>query len=339
MSILKKAYYLASSVWPLGLLKKRGAAAPLLPYHHTVSNDFLPHIKHLYNYKNETQFSTDLDFLLTHFRPISLPDLIRAVQQNGKPPRETFLLTFDDGFREIYDIIAPVLEKKGIPACFFINPAFIDNRVLFYRCKVSLLIHELKKNGENKSLLNRYASILGLQTDAETAVISGLKKINPEQINRLDEIAAQTGYSFDNFLKSNQPFLSTQQLVSLHKRGFAIGAHSLDHPRFQLLSQQEQVSQVTGSCQYVNDLFQTNDCCFSFPHSDQGLPQSLFDVLSGSGIPLLFGIQNQKTELNNKMLHRFNAERPEFDFSAQVKGVLMLQWLRRIINQNQVTRH
>lgn len=49
--------------------------------------------------------------------------------------------------RQCYDVILPILEAKGIPATFFINSGFIDNKDLFFRFKASFLIDELHKRG------------------------------------------------------------------------------------------------------------------------------------------------------------------------------------------------
>jgi peptidoglycan/xylan/chitin deacetylase (PgdA/CDA1 family) len=339
MSILKTSYYSACSLMPMAFLKSIGPSTTLFPYHHTVSNEFLPHIKHLYNYKNEKQFSDDLDFLLKHYRPVTITDIIKSIQEHSRLPEKSFFLSFDDGFREVYDIIAPILEKKGIPACFFINPAFIDNKELFYRCKISLVIHELVNSKDQNFFLKLIQDFAGIEKGTVNEAISFLKTINTSNAFLLDKIAEKIGFSYDSFLKTKQPFLTGEQLKSLHKRGFSIGSHSNSHPYFQLISLKEQVEQVAGSTRYVNDLLAINDCCFSFPHSDRGLTQALFHEISRLNIPLLFGIQNQKTELENKMLHRFNAERPEINFSSQVKGLLLMIWLRNLSGSNKITRN
>src|SRR5437868_11346983 len=143
MKLLKKAYYTACSLLPSSIVKKISPVKTLLPYHHLVSDEDLLHIKHLYAYKSSTQFRNDLDYLLKNFHPVSADELSKAINTGEETPSNSFLLTFDDGFKEVYDVISPILLEKGIPAVFFVNPAFIDNKELFYRCKISLVIEEL----------------------------------------------------------------------------------------------------------------------------------------------------------------------------------------------------
>jgi len=338
MNFLKYFYHQSCYFLPMQLIKKMGPATTLLPYHHIVSNKSLPHIKHLYSYKTDALFIKDLDFLLKHYNPISVSELIVSVREERKLPSRSFLLSFDDGFREINETIAPILEKKGVPAIFFINPAFIDNKELFYRCKISLLIDELLKNKNNEPYLQQYIEILHLENKSLKSIVHHLKIINQNNAALLDTIADKINFSFDLFLQTQKPFLTSEQLYSLHKKGFSIGAHSLNHPYYPLLSLEEQVNQTISSCKFVNKMLSTKNCCFSFPHSDIELTQNLFKALKQSDIPLLFGIQNQKNEISNNMLHRFNAERPGLDLERQIKGLTLLMWMRQVSGQNNVNR-
>ena len=338
MNNIKASYYKACSVLPMSLIKSVNSAGTLLPYHHTVSNDFLPHIKHLYNYKNEKQFTNDIDFLLKHYNPISTDDFKKCIIENSALPKKSFLLSFDDGLKEIYEIIAPILLQKGVPAYFFINPSFINNKELFYRYKVSLLINEILKNKEQVYFLNIFYDTLGIKNKNFYEIIKALKNIDNNNAYLVEIIAGKIGFSFNDFLVSKQPFLTEEQLKLLHIKGFTLGGHSMDHPHYHNLSLSEQVEQTIASCKYVNEILGINNCSFSFPHSDEGISQEFFNIMKDYNIPLYFGTQNQKMEIKNKMLHRFNAERPEIDFSSQIKGLTTMIWFKNLIGTNKIVR-
>jgi peptidoglycan/xylan/chitin deacetylase (PgdA/CDA1 family) len=338
MSPFKNLFYHSCSFLSMQLLQNLSPVTTLLPYHHTVSNEALPHIQHLYSYKNEAQFKKDLDTLLKYNKPISAGDLSKCINENKPIPKHHFLLTFDDGFREVYDVIAPLLESKGVPAVFFIVPSFIDNKELFFRCKTSLLIHQLVNNKKD-DLVNLYREHFKIPNAAKEKMIHTLKNIKSANKDSLDELAYKTGYSFSDFLTVQQPFLTTGQLTSLHKRGFTIGAHSINHPYYDQLSLADQLEQTIGSCKYVQQITGNQQQYFSFPFSEENLPQQLFNELNKSGIDLLFGLQNQKIETANKMVHRFNAERPSVILDEQLKGILLLSLLRKWMGKNKVHRN
>lgn len=338
MSLVKKIYYTACSVLPMKFLNKLVTPTTLLPYHHTVSDQTLLHIKHLYHYKNISQFTADLDYMLRYLSPVTPGDIIDSINKESKLPENAFLLTFDDGFKEAYTTIAPILEAKGVPAIFFINPAFIDNKELFYRSKTSLLIEELINSKENKSILGLFGEALNIEQPGVQNIIYTLKAKRNFTNKTLDLLAEKMGYSFNDYLKQQVPFLTTVQLRSLHQRGFTIGAHSWNHPSYNDISHEEQLQQTISSSAYVQSNFNLQKQYFSFPYSDAGISQKLFDDLSGSGIDLFFGIQNQKEELSNNMLQRFNAERPGLSMDKQLKGILAMMAYQKFSNTNKVIR-
>ncbi|MEO5943109.1 MAG: polysaccharide deacetylase family protein [Ferruginibacter sp.] len=339
MSPLKKIFYQANNVFPLSFLKKISPIHTLLPYHHTVSDQHLPHIKHLYPYKNVAQFTTDLDILLKNYKIVTPADLLKSIEDNNILPKNTFLISFDDGFREVYDIIAPILEQKGVPAIFFINPAFIDNKRLFFRSKSSLLIDHLLNKKDDNEIIRIYADTLSIKDATVSEIITTIKNIKINNAAVIDNLAGKTGYSFEKFLAEQKPFLTTENLAALQKRGFTIGGHSMTHPYYQQLNLQEQLNETINSCKFIKDNTGMEKMYFSFPYSDEGLSQDLFDNILKEDIDLLFGIQNQKNELNNKMLHRFNAERPDIDFEKQLKGLLTLNAVKKIAGKNSVKRN
>jgi len=130
---------------PFTLVKKLfGSYNLLIVYYHLVSDGHSPHIKHLYQHKKVKDFIQDLEFLLKHHSPVGLQDVIAWIKGESSLPENSFLLTFDDGFREVYDVIARILMEKGVPAAVFITIMFLDNQDLFYRNKASLIVEEMQ---------------------------------------------------------------------------------------------------------------------------------------------------------------------------------------------------
>lgn len=339
MSVLKSIYYNCCSTIPIAFLKKLSPSTCLLPYHHIVSDAEVLHIKHLYKYKNIAQFKNDLEVLLKNFKPISADDLIQHICINNQLPKNTFLLTFDDGFREVHDVIAPLLEAKGIPAIFFVNPAFIDNKVLFYRSKASLLIHELLKHRDNKALILECEELLNTEGNTIEELISRIKELKSTDEKLMDNLAKKISLLFEDYLERIKPFLTTEQLISLDKRGFTIGAHSWNHPYYNQISFEEQVEQTISSCNFVKEKTGKQRITFSFPYSDAALSQKLFEELNKKEIDLMFGIQNQKEELDNNMVHRFNAERPDVTLDNQLKGMMLYMAIQKKLGKLKVKRN
>ncbi|HLP52042.1 MAG TPA: polysaccharide deacetylase family protein [Chitinophagales bacterium] len=259
----------------------------ILPFYHIVSNADCPHIKNLYRVKTEKEFEADLDFLLKHYQPIEANDLNDALAGKFRN-KKTFLLTFDDGLRECHDVIAPILLRKGIPAIFFLNSDFIDNKALMFRYKVSLLIEQLK--GDNIGLAQR---LKAERTDSSV----------------IAETASQLNYSFDTFLKTQQPYLTSAQVQSLISKGFTMGAHSCNHPYYEDISLQEQLRQTFDSLKFIQQQFGVKEKLFAFPFTDFGVKHEFFNtIFSQQQIDFSFGGAGFKHDVSPRHLQRLAME-------------------------------
>jgi peptidoglycan/xylan/chitin deacetylase (PgdA/CDA1 family) len=226
------------------------------------------------------------------------------------------LLSFDDGLREFYEVIAPVLHRKGIPAICFLNSGFLDNQDLFYRYKASLLIEH--GGFEAADLLSvRYA---------ERA--------------RLDDMAVSAGFSFEDFLQKQQPYLTTPQVESLLQQGFHFGAHSVDHPEYRFLTLEEQLRQTTRSVETISNKFGLGYRLFSFPFTDYGVSRKFFDfVLEEKKVAdYTFGCAGLKTDVHPKHIQRIPLEGNEMTAEDSLRREFFYFWLKLPFGKNRIRR-
>ena len=134
---MRTLFYIAGQLIPscgIQHLQKAAKRYVICPYYHTVSDQPLPHISPLYRHRTVSEFRADLDWLMAHYTPIHWNE-IDAYEQAHKP---AFCLTFDDGLKEFYTIVAPILKEKKIPCVCFLNSAFVDNQDLMVRYREAL---------------------------------------------------------------------------------------------------------------------------------------------------------------------------------------------------------
>jgi len=247
-----------------------------LPFYHAVAEQPLPHIQHLYTMKTVKEFQKDLDFLLKHFEPIDAETLHHFHIQKIAPRKPVFHLTFDDGLKEIYDIVAPILLQKGVPATFFVNSGFVDNKTLFYRYHASLAVEELLQKGILTQLL-------------KTEILSC------SYHNKNDLFLYFSQQQVDNFLKNEKPYLTVEQIQTLSAQGFTIGAHSVDHPYYYEIPYDEQVLQTLRSLEFVSSIVNQKLRLFAFPFTDFNISKQFFEELKPF-VDLSFGTANLKND-------------------------------------------
>lgn len=337
MSFAKQIFYRTARLAPVSILQKVAARPLLLPYHHLVSDREVPYIRPIYPYKNKQEFSADLDYLLRHFTPVTLPEVVAASKGGKALPDKAFLLTFDDGLREIKEVVAPMLEAKGVPAVFFLNPAYLGNKTLFYRFKLGLMVGALKSGTIPGKARAEAARILGA---AEPELIAAVNRIGWQNRGLADELGRVMEMDFETILSREKPWMEHSDVEELARKGFSLGGHSMEHPYYMELGLEEQVTQTMDSVNAVCSLFGVKERVFAFPHSDSGVSKAFFEqVFAGEeGLDLVFGTANHQQDIDARILQRFNCERPGIPIGDSVKGILLLEALRKASGRNLVTR-
>ncbi|MDA3879798.1 MAG: polysaccharide deacetylase family protein [Prolixibacteraceae bacterium] len=290
--------------FPLSLLRRHGSYLPVMPFYHVVSPVRLPYVNS-YKVRTPDEFEGELDYLLRCFEPVTLEDILK------NPDSRKMHLSFDDGLKECYTEIAPILKRKGIPATFFVSPDFVDNRALFHRFKRAIL--------ETNGILRK----------GERTFTFGMN-------DELDEIATGCGIDFTGY----KPYMTMEQLKTLQKDGFLIGAHSLNHPEMWLLGEEEQYQQIAKSMQWVVDNFTPEIKAFSFPFTDDGVGVQVFNRLRHEGVvDVTFGTAGLKYDRAQNHYQRIPIE---LSNNRSIKKTIHFEFLyyhlRELFSKNIVVR-
>ncbi len=319
---------------------KRTGKTVIFPFYHMVSDDPPPHIRHLYHVKKIKEFRSDLECLLKYFRPAS-PELLVQKDDQGWPSEPAFILSFDDGLREISETIVPILEEKGIKAIFFLNNNFIGNQDLFFRYKVSLIIESLRQNRPSPIVLKNIAFLMGLVNSDLKSIETGLLEMghkNQILIGRVSEIA---DVDFGDYLTRNQPYLDEAEIGNILQKGFYIGGHSMDHPSFLYLSPEDQYREVMKSVIGIRERFGIAYSLFSFPFEDTGVGYGVFRRLYGEGEWVLdasFGTSGLKKEEGFPHYQRIPMEKSAAGAEKYLKSEYFYYILKSIAGLNRIKR-
>jgi peptidoglycan/xylan/chitin deacetylase (PgdA/CDA1 family) len=320
---MRKFFRTASRIIPSNLLIKGIKGSVVSPFYHLVSDAPPLHVKSLYRVLSVKEFENDLDFLLKHFKPIDANALINYLESDVKSDKPHLFLSFDDGFKEVHEIIAPILLKKGIPATFFVNPAYIDNADLMFRCKIGLIVDKLESLSYSKTTYSAIAQLLEVPSNLGS-IKTKLLALTYDHKVLIENIAEKINLNFNEYLRSVKPYLTLSQLQELSKLGFTIGGHSYNHPYFNEISFDEQLNEVEASMKWINDRFPNQPRLFAFPFTDYGVsdelisrmvlqPNNLCDISFGtSGLqPIRFNRHLQRIPMEERNILGRNIVRGE----------------------------
>lgn len=145
--LIPLASYAPGGLWPTGY-----QTVPVLTYH-KLSRNGTPDAMTV----READFEAQMRFLRENgYRVIPLDDLFEFLRFRRQVPARSVVITFDDGWRSVYDIASPILRKYGFPATLFVyTDLIVGSRETLSWEQVS----ELSRNGfdiQGHSKTHRY---------------------------------------------------------------------------------------------------------------------------------------------------------------------------------------
>ncbi|WP_428667596.1 polysaccharide deacetylase family protein [Runella sp.] len=251
-SWLTASYYTGlSQVYNALAGQKRG----VISYHNVLPVSELPPFD-TYNVDvTAAVFDKQLTFLKKHFR-------VLPIQELENPNAKGIFLTVDDGMRNNYEILAPILEQHDLTALFAVCPAMIDGQLPhIWRDHLFLLLYAAR--GKEVFLpINDYLEPFRVPTDLSTIqdvqvfnnLTRRLKKYVYEHwisdvYNFIREICEKNDWSYrlisEDALRYH--FMTWEQIQKLVQHGHQIASHTMTHRILRFLSEGEKQYEIVES--------------------------------------------------------------------------------------------
>ncbi len=312
---------------PIEWVRSLSAVSLVVPYYHMVSDTRVPHVSHLYRFRTIAEFTSDLEFLLRRFKPVTLSDIVDALNGTRALGRSCFHLTFDDGFREMHEIVMPILQRTGVPATFFLNTAFLDGGGLAHHNALSVLLDRFQSRQArlDRASLRRMESLLPAARSDCATLRARVLSIRYAQKSLVRSLAEILDLDLDQYVRETRPYLSSKQVGTLLDEGFSIGAHSHDHPLYADLPLFQQLAQTRMSMELLGKRFGMRPKAFAFPHNDSGVEAAFFNaVFSEPLLDVAFGTGGLVSHFHPRNIERVSMEKT----SAPAAQILARQFAR-----------
>ena len=295
-------------------------------FYHLVAEKAVPHTQHLFPHRPMEVFEQDLIYIKKKFQVVSYEELASALaSQNRLPPKAAFL-SFDDGFSECFSAVRPLLLKHNLPCTFFVATDLMDNRKMDYLHQVSLCIAAISslEPGELAHILSAMRESLEVNLDSPASFIRWIKKVNNNEY--VTKICEMLGIDVENYLRTQKPYLSSEQIRQMAAEGFTIGAHSQSHRKLGHLSQEEIEKEIINSCQVIRDLTNKEPVPFAFPYSAMGIERDYLGALLKRTplVGLLFDTKGLSLD-KRFIVNRIWVESPQLNPAGQTPLPLILR--------------
>jgi peptidoglycan/xylan/chitin deacetylase (PgdA/CDA1 family) len=304
-SIPNKREYLAKALGGLGILEllERTIARQLpgvvvLTYHRIAE----PGADSFYDpviSATPESFHTQIEWLSNRVRLLTLDELIAQVESGSSCREPTMLVTFDDGYRDNFDVAVPTLRARNVPATFFIPTEFLESPRLPWWDHVACVIKQMQarwitvernRTGDSPPL------VINLQTMSRNAAImtiisAFLNQTIADERWFLNQLAERAKVTIDSEGLGRELFMTWNQVRQLADSGagLMIGSHAHSHHRLSGLDSDTQSQELSGSKQILEARLGRKVKGLAYPYGWPGTYTNLTKVLTAqAGYHLAF---------------------------------------------------
>ncbi len=198
-------------------------------------------------------FAAQMRSLCRLFEPVGAEDVARAARGQGALPRRAAWVTFDDGYLDLVDTVAPLLERERVPATFFARVPGADGLPSWAPLDLCYQVLARAPVADPRALVP--------QGEERERLLSG-RYI--EQIRWVLGLAAKHRVDLAG-IRRGDVYASADALESLRARGFSIGAHGVEHERWTTLDDDALASALRRSMDWLDRAFGAVAPCVAYP--------------------------------------------------------------------------
>lgn len=271
---MSRQEYLARVLNYTGLLRMaecipREPYLVILNYHRIGNPAACPYDREVFSATVEG-FRAQVTHMMRGHRVLSVSEIRNLHTTLHTLDEPAFMITFDDGYSDNYELAYPLLRHHGIPGVFFIPTIILDRQDLFWWDTVAFLVRNSRRH------LIRYDPEKGRQV--------ALGEHSCEQViaTILHDIKTRTTCDYDAYLeylakecavdmgevveKSRLPlFLSGGMIKEMHQNGMVFGSHGHSHRLMSHLSMEEQETELVLSKEKLAEVLGDAPSLFSYP--------------------------------------------------------------------------
>jgi peptidoglycan/xylan/chitin deacetylase (PgdA/CDA1 family) len=254
---------------------------------------------HAFRYDSELisstpdEFLRELQFLRRNFDVLSMREFVDGLAQPKTLPLRPALITFDDGYRDNYDVALPVLRGAGLPATFFVATRIVGTSSIPWWDAISCAMKYSRADSIpspfpadparfSLDARHRQASIrrfLGhMKNTRWSEALAALEKLKAD--TQVDPAACG----------EDRLFMSWDEVRELKKAGMDIGAHTRTHPIVANLDgEAELMDEIDGSYHDITKELHQPPLAFAYPvGSTSAMSASADSRLRSAGFSVAF---------------------------------------------------
>jgi peptidoglycan/xylan/chitin deacetylase (PgdA/CDA1 family) len=224
-------------------------------------------------------FSKQMKFLFENYNVISLDQFVKNFHNDISLPKNSVIITFDDGYVDSYRNAYPILKKFNLPATIYLTANYIGSDKLFWW---DLLSYMLKRTKVNSLEIEKLGIVsLRNKSKAYNRIKSMLKSVDDA---KKDTIILELSQKLGVKIPKRNMFMDWQQAKIMSRNDISFGAHTCNHPILTNISLKSARSEISLSKSIVEKRLGKNVCSFAYPNGHkEDYNAKIISILKGQG--------------------------------------------------------
>jgi peptidoglycan/xylan/chitin deacetylase (PgdA/CDA1 family) len=207
---------------------------------------------------SEAAAREQFDYLRRHFQVVPLSRIVEYLAAGKELERHWVALTIDDGRRNCYEFLFPLLKEYRMPATFFVVSSFISGKDWIWTDKILWLSEQPRRSEE-------------LASRRLPDVFRSLNGMRPETRNqRLDDWAALGEVSLPEHAPAKYAPCTWAELREMAGSLVEIGSHTATHPILSSITDEESWKELIESRRQIEEGVDKPVRAFCFPNGQPG---------------------------------------------------------------------
>ncbi|MBS3917374.1 MAG: polysaccharide deacetylase family protein [Deltaproteobacteria bacterium] len=221
---------------------------------------------------------------------VPLDELVNMIEI-GKY-KKVAVITFDDGFKDLYQNAYPILKEFNIPFTLFLITSLIDSKELLWLHKLYISLDKLHLK-ESESILKSYSDYASNIEDMSVfigKVIHSKDKKNIIELMAAMSIAAKIDEGEEKRL-ARDLYLSSKEIEEMKSNGLTVETHGHEHWPLTNLNEEETEDEIVSSIRFIKEELGGLPKYFSLPYGTTN--KYVIDIVKTSGLKGIATIKSQ----------------------------------------------
>ena len=244
-------------------------------------------------------FLRQLEFFKKSFHFVTAEEVLDCIYDEQPLPQNSVWLTFDDGFKDHFQHVFPILQKFEIQGAFFPPAKPIEENVVLDVHKIHFILASvankqkivdeifslIKKNQKQYDLEEpeKYFEKLAIANRFDSKEVIFIKRILqrdlPKQVKKIftDDLFKKFVTQDEEFFSKNL-YLSFDVINEMKENGMFFSSHSYSHEWLSYLSNEDLFDEIHKSIKFLKKIHQNSNymiMCYPYGNCNNSVIQEL----------------------------------------------------------------